>query len=380
MNDKIVWQLEANASQIRAEMDKAVASVQGAGGRIAQSWGMVDARQKSLLESNNRVTNQFQGFARTLLNANSATDVLASGLDRLENSLNLSLAGGAMLAGGAVLIDQIGKFRAQIAELEKAWQNLMRSNPDASFQTLNALSGKLEKIIALRERLEDIQNRSPYTRIGQDVSAGLTNQSGFILGAIGFDAERQKRIKALREMEDENKFASVDKRRARSDLDNAVKTGAISPYEAEAAKLFIAFKEANPAVHELTQATIELHRAFQDLAKSTNDKKMERSGMSLKEMAALPDVVNNSVSFEQYQASQQAKKALALDAAGEAQRLNFNPAGAHDLFNQAGEAKEGITGLKPSEKMSADFKGALAVSEEQLKIIAENTAKQFVNR
>lgn len=378
--DKLIWQIDADTSRVRAEMDKAVASVQGAGGRIAQSWGMVDARQKSLLESNNRVTNQFQGFARTLLNANSATDVLASGLDRLENSLNLSLAGGAMLAGGAVLIDQIGKFRAQIAELEKAWQNMMRSNPDASFQTLNALSAKLEKIIALRERLEDIQNRSPYTRIGQDVSAGLTNPSGFILGAIGFDAERQKRIKALREMEDENKFASVDKRRARSDLDAAVKSGSITPYEAEAAKLFIAFKEANPAVHELTQATIELHRAFQDLAKITNDKKMERSGVSLAEAADLPDVVNNSVSYERWKASQDAKRAIGLKGQGEAARLNMQPEQAHDLFNQAGEAAEGIKGLKPSEKMSTDFKGALQVVEENTAKIAENTAKQFVNR
>lgn len=385
--DKIIWQLDADSSKVRADMVKVTAASQTMGDRIRQSWGGVESKQKSLLESNNRVTNQIQGFTRTLLNANSATDILASGLDRLENSLNLSLAGGAMIAGGAVIVDQIGKFQAQLNELEKAWQNVMKSRPDASFQNLSQLGEHLKEIIALREKLEKIQS-TPNVRIGQELAS---NPMGLLFGIGNAQSSvRQKRIDQLRDMEDANKFAAVDKRRVRSDLDDAVSKGAISPYEAEAAKLFIAFKEANPAVHELTVATIELNRAFAKLAQTTNDKMMERSGATLSEMQARGGRSwQASLGFNEdgtamdpakFRNIKAANEALRLKGAGEVQRLDLNPDAAHDLFNQSGEAAAGITGLKPSEKMSTDFKGALQVVEANTAEIAKNTANQFVNK
>jgi hypothetical protein len=63
---------------------------------------------------------------------------------------------------------------------------------------------------------------------------------------------------------------------------------------------------------------------------------------------------------------------MGLDASGEAKRLDFDPEGAHADFNASGAVKLGISGIKPSEQMGSEFKGALVVTEGYLKTIAEN--------
>lgn len=379
--DKITWLLGADASQVRTEMLRTTASVKSSVTEMVNMFRTVDAshgkvisKQERLLESNNRVTNQVAGFTRTLLNASSATDVLAGGLDRLENSTNLSLAGGIMLAGGAVLIDQLGKFQKAYAELEREMTKLSKHRPDAMFSSMAGIQAHLEKIISLRERLETIQNKSPYSRIGQDIAGGAGSPFGGILGALAVDANRKAEIAKLAGMEENSKAGMTGKREQQFGIDKALSAGQITPLEAEATKLVIAFREANTAVRDMNVATQELNLSLHALTKARNDKAMERSGMTLAEAANLPDVVDNSVSFERYKASQDAKRALALKDQGEAARIAGSPENAHNLFNQAGELTEGMTGLKPSEKMSVDFKGALSVAEDYLKKIAESKA------
>lgn len=379
--DKIIWQLGAETSQVRAEMDKAVASVNRGTSMMAAGFGTATRSHDRFLESNNRVTNQVQGFTRSLLSARNASDVLSAGLDRLENSTNLSLGKGIFLAGSAVAVQQIHQLHEEYKKLNAEVKKLLETSPAGMFRTSSDIQTNINKVTESLARLKKESQGGMWQNIKDAFGENLFTLDGELLPDSGKAGRRRATdIAGLQAKEDELKFAFVDKRRQRSDMKADELAGA-PDYVRKAKEIQMAHDEANHAVGMMTQAAIELKLAFQELSKSVNERNMERSGRSLKETAdSLPDVVNNSVTWEQYQASQQAKKALALKAQGEAERMAGNPEAAHNLFNQAGEAAEGITGLKPSEKMSADFKGALAVSEETLKIIAENTAKQFVNQ
>lgn len=380
MADKITWLFGGDASSVRAEMLRTTASVKSSMKELVDAFRPAEnandklrGKQDRLLESNNRVTNQVAGFSRTLLNASSAADVLAGGLDRLENSTNLSLAGGIALAGGAVLIDQLGKFQKAYLELNKEISKLSKQDQIAPmFRSMAGLNTHLENIIAMKERLEKVQ-KSPYNRVGQDIAGAGGSPFGLILGAIAEDAGRKSQIQKAKEMEERAKGGLTGKREEQFNIASMLSSGTMTPLEAEAAKLAISFREANTAVRDMNIAQQELNLAIKDLVKAHNNKKMERAGMTLAETSVLePDVVNNSVSYERWKASQDARKAMGLQGQGEAARLNMQPDLAHNLFNQAGEVTEGMTNLKPSEKMAVDFKGALSVSEDYLRQIAEN--------
>ena len=285
------------------------------------------------------------------------------------------------LGVGAVVVQKVTEIRE---EYKKLSEELKRVHDEAEkggdFKTMAKLAEGAKEAEDAVKKLQERINERGLTGTG----GGLLQRFKDLAVSWGTDPMRAAaqgdidKGALLQARQDKDKFqlAGIDKRRELSDL----KASGASSVEIQAAKLGIEFRELNPAVHEQTQAVIELIAKLKDLAQAATEKKAERAGMSLKEIAeSTPDVVDNSVSFERFQASQQAKKAMALDAQGEAARQNFDPEGAHAAFNQAGEVKDSITNLKPSEKMSSDFKGALAVTEGELKQIAENTKNQFVN-
>lgn len=384
MADRIVWQLGADASQVRAEMDRSVAAVNKGTGAMAGAFDKVDGSQgrvirsqRGLLESNNRVTNQFQGFSRALLNARSATDVAVAGLDRLENSLNLSLGAGFALAGAAVLIGKIGEIQREYAALNKEIDKLTAPRAAGNFQSLDQLKSHLAKVADQLKELTAIQK-------DQGISPGQWVKDWFTGGQHGFDVtapskRRKEQIGDLSQQQFKTTDSMVDKRRTRSDLKANELAGA-PDYATKAAEIQIAHDEANHAVHMMTQAAIELDLAFKELSKTVTDKHRERSSLSLAEMAAIPESVQPGMTYDQLKAGQGARRAMELEQQGEAARRNFQPELAHDLYNQAGAIKDNLTNLKPSEKMAAEFKGALMVTEQELKIIAQNTAKPLTNR
>lgn len=386
MADKIIWQLGADASQVRAEMERSVTSVKNATREIVDAGNKVDkshdrklAKEKRLLESNNRVTNQFQGFTRTLLSARNATDVVVSGLDRLENSLNLSLAGGFALAGAAVVLDQISKARDAYKKLGdeiKAVHDSARVSGE--FKTISKLAEDAKAAeSAIRQLSDAIGAREGKTGAWSFLKQAFADaaQAPWKLpmpGTGGRAADDPIALAKTRADQSKLMLSGVDKRAARSGL-RADALGGTPDYEIKAREIQLAHDEANHAVHMMTQAAIELNLAFKELAKSVTEQHMNRAGMSLKELAAIPEFAQAGTTYEQLKAGQEARRAMELDRQGEVARANYQPETAHNLFNQAGEIKDNLTNLKPSEKMEANFKGALIVTEQHLKIIADNT-------
>lgn len=390
MADKIIWQLGADASQVRAEMNSAAASVNKATKQMADASEKLDksqdkklAKDKRLLESNNRVTNQFQGFTRTLLSARNATDVVVSGLDRLENSLNLSLGAGFALAGGAVVLQQISAAREEYKKLGDELKAVYAAaQVSGEFKTLAKLEEDAKKAEAAIKQLNTaIETREGKKGAWQWIKQGFADFAAtpFAIPGTGRPADDPKELARARASQERLMQDMVSKRSARSDLRADTLAGA-PDYEIKAREIQLAHDEANHAVHMMTQAAIELNLAFKELAKSVTEQHMNRAGMSLKELGAIPQFAQAGTTYEQLKAGQEARRAIELEQQAEAARLNFQPEAAHQLFNQAGEIKDNLTNLKPSEKMEANFKGALIVTEQHLKIIADNTGGMFRGR
>jgi hypothetical protein len=375
--------LGLNASEMYGELKNAEQKFSQGCSRMGSSTDGLIRSNSGLFRSSHRVAAQIHSVSKEMLSGASAGDIFGASLEGMGRALNLSLGTLAGLAIGAVVVTKLYKIREEFrllqVELKKVHAEASKSG---DFQTLSQLQASAKNAEdAIKKLQERITNRSSWTlaTVGQafkDAAVNLFNPKA------GLNAPEADVAARNRAQSDQDKIwgSEIDKRRRRSDAGQASLDGAAG-YEEKANKLQIAHDEANPAVHELNQAAIELKLAFDQLAKSVSDKHLDRAGMSLKELAGMsPDVVGNDVPYAKWKASQDAKKAMGLEAQGESARANFDPEGAHNLFNQAGAMKEGISDLKPSEKMNADFKGALLVSEGFLATIAANSSKGGVNR
>lgn len=389
--DKIVWQLGADSSSVRSDMTSTMRASKQFAGEVSGSFDRVDASHEKLLRSSHRVAKQVQNVARDFASGASAGDIFATSLEGIGRSLNLSLGALAGIAVGATIITKIAAVREEyhklLLDLNKIHEE---ANKSGDFKTLSAIEAQAKKAEeAVKKIGEAMDSRAGKKGIGSAISQLFSDASNNLLSFLGgtgtFGAEQEKKDRAMRSSaygdQDTLIGQEVAKRRQQSGLKQVALDGAPDSAIKAAQVLITAEEKVVANLDLMAEVAREASVALQEITKAANDKKAERAGMSLKELAGMePDVVNNSVSYERYQASQQAKRAMALDAQGETARANFDPQGAHDFFNAAGEAKEGITDLKPSEKMSADLKGALATTEAELRQIADNTRKQFVNR
>jgi hypothetical protein len=387
MADRITWTLAADASQVRAEMDRSVAAVNKGTKEMAGAFNQTDGSHRTmvrgqdrLLESNNRVTNQFGGFTRSLLSARSAADVLSSGLDRLENSTQSGLGTGIFLAVAAGAVQQIHALHEEYKKLNDEVKKLLGENTAGFFRSSAAIEGHLNKVGESLARLRKESGGGMMQSLKDAFGENLFVEKGQLLPDSGKAGRRRATdIAALQEKESALTEDALEKRRQKTGLKADALAGA-PDYEIKARQLQMAHDEANHAVHAMTQAAIELNLAFKELAKTVTDKHLERSGMSLAEIAATPEFVQPGMTYEQLVAGQQARKAMELERHGEVARRGFQPELAHQFFNEAGAIKSGMTNLKPSEQMGTEFKGALRVTEDYLRAVAENTAKPLVNK
>lgn len=383
--DMIKWLLGADSSAVRTEMSAAVRASQQGGDQIRQSWDKVEGGHQNLLRSSHRVSGQITRVSKDLLQGANAGDIFADSLEGISRSLNVSLGALAVLGVGAV----VGQFMYKtIEDFEKLQKSLSDLHTEASksgeWKTVRQLEEAAKQADEAVQKLQErISNREGGGASGiwqktKDAVVDAWNAVTMSGGSAQADKAGLAGAKG-----DQGKIESdiLNKRRQQTNLRTASLDGA-PDYAIKAAQaLSSAMEKPVKSFAELAQNLVELNLTLREITKGRNDKAMERSGMSLKEIAeSTPDVVNNSVSYQQWKASQDAKKSLSLQAAGEDARINFKPEEAHANLNAAGEAAEGISNLKPSEKMSADFKGALSVTEAQLAEIAKNTAKQFVNQ
>ena len=352
--------------------------------RHEQAIRRTSGAHDNLFRSSHRVATQIHTVARDLAAGASAGDVFSASIEGLGRSMNLSLGALAGLAVGAVVVQKIFAVRA---EFQKLTDDLAKLKKEAStstqFQSISALEGEAKRADKILEELAERQKQrskeggffGPMTQFFKDWSKHPFRPSEAQSRAEdSSEADQADRIKEAANA------AALAKGHARIDIAREGLAGAPG-YESKAKLLKIASDEerAGKSFGELALISDKLKLAFQELAASVNDKKANRAGMTLKELAEMvPDVVGGGVSYEKYKTSKDARKAMALEAAGDAARANFDPEGAHENFNQAGAIEEGMYDLKPSEKMNNDFKGALVVTEGYLKTISEKPP--FVNR
>lgn len=391
--DKIIWQLGADASQVHAEMDRAIRGGKTFSVEMEKSADKVDAGHEKILRSGHRVSKQIVNVSKDMLSGASSADVLAGSLEGIARSLNISLGALAALGVGAVIGQQIHKVIEEFDTLQKRLSKLHEeAMQDGKWKTVSQLEEVAKRA---EESLKELQERISAREAGGPRGFGqrlkdMVVDAWHAVTMPGGSAQADKAgLTAGYADKDKNLADRLTKRQQQSGLKEAELAGAPSD-AVKAAQVLIASQEkAATTLDEMEQVAREVSIALQEIVKTGNNvKKSERSGMSVKELAAIPEATGGynpdgtawTIPYEQWKAGQDARSAMAIDAQAESARLNFQPEVAHDLFNQAGEAKESITNLKPSEKMSADFKGALQVTEGKLEEIAGNTAGMFRGR
>jgi hypothetical protein len=338
---------------------------QGMDGMARGTYRLEGAHEK-LLRSSHRVAAQIHTVSRDFLSGASAGDVLGASLEGIGRSLNLSLGGLAALAIGGVAIQQIYKQVEAYRELEKSIKKVHEvAMQNGDFKTLTKLEEEAKtadeavkklaaRVKALAELPKDVMNADP---------------------SLAYDPGRPTDAQNLQQAygdQDKNEADRVGKLNRQTSIRAGTREGD-PEYFAKAAALQIESDEkVAKSMDELAAITIALNEAFAGLSKTVSEKHAERAGMTLAELAATPEIAPMGMSYERWKAGVDARKAQSLDAQAEIARANFEPEKAHDLKNQAGAIKDSISDLKPSERMNSEFKGALQVTEEYLKKIAEN--------
>ncbi len=398
MADKITWILDADASRVKAEMNSAVANVNDASRKIRTSWDNVNDGHENLLRSSHRVSTQIHSVARDLASGASAGDVFAASLEGIGRSLNISLGALAGLAIGSVLVQKIYAIREEFKKLQQELKDIhdvAGANPE--YKSMSALEEGAAKAQVKIKSLKDEMN----TLVGGGAS-GLLQDIKDTISGTGYK-ERGGQVAQLQGDTDSQLSAAAAKLNAAT----ALRSGGLPDYQVKAVDAQIKFNEevlkSVQSLDLLSAQVNKLNQTYKEIADAATKKHEERAGMSLKELADMPsrgyqvtgsgktgwsagptlmsaDTSTPDMTPERYRAGIQAQQALALDAEAEKLRLSFNPQGAHAAFNAADDMKAGIQNLKPSERMSADFKGALVVTEEYLKQISDNTKAPLVNQ
>jgi hypothetical protein len=341
--------------------------------RMGQSTNRLTGSHENLLRSNHRVAAQIHTVTRDFLSGASGADVFGTALEGVGRSLNISLGTLAGLAIGAVAFQQISKAREEAEKLHREIAAITSvSSGDVRFQTLESLNHQLDeskkKLEELKEKVTGVSFKRFFEYLG----------SAHLLGGSGWDEQlaQEERDKAgLKGKASEALSGQADKLREKTRI------GGMSNFDAQRAQALSEFREAfNKSLDSegggsLGEALGEAFAAkLASITQQQQNKMKERSGMTVGELAAAtPEVVGNDVPYEKWKASQDAREAQRLDAAGESARAAGNPGAAHNLFNQSGAIKDSLSDyLKPSERMNADLKGELVLSNGYLKTIAEN--------
>jgi hypothetical protein len=366
-------------------MNNAATIGQRAGDKIAQGTNRAAKAHDQLAIKTRGASRAIHTFAQDLANGADAAQIFSDGLMGIGKSLGLSLGALAGLGIGAVAVGKIAEIREEYRKLDEALKQVYKDALlSGDFKTLGELEQQAKKaeeaIKSLQDRIDARSMDAPDAGIFQRIKDLFARAPIFlqdIPGALGMGAEDKASLAGANADRDKLQYQKLDKRRARSD---AKASGDYLGTKAN--ELQNAHDEANPAVHELTQAAIELHQAFKDLAADVTAKRRERAGMTLGELAATPQIATAGMTRDQWLDGQKARQAQSLDAQAEEARRNNRPDEAQDLWNKSAAIKSDIGNLKPSELTPDALKGALTVTEDMLRQIVANTAggKTLVNR
>lgn len=342
MADRIEWFLNANASQVRAEMMQTVQAVNSGANQIVQGYGRADLASGSLLKSNSRVAHSGILVAQSMLSGGSALDIFSNSLMGLERATRIPLAGLLGLGVAAIAISKIHgvvvEFQAlnkEAAELEK--KDLTKLKMDELEKTKTEAMDVEKRLKERETSWKGFMAEAATNLINPNAGGGMNWRGGprpsqLLAGGDVWERQRPQR-------EAFEKWAAEEYHRRRiADIPKEVDAEiAKRHHEAEIGKEAATFKD-------------KLQLSLADIAKGGLHKRTSSSFDNTKQYAG--DL---------------AEQALKEEALARKSILGQDYSGAIQHQALAETLKAQIPGLKDSEKIST-FKSALDTSERLIEI------------
>jgi hypothetical protein len=376
--------LGLNATDMYGELKNAESRFSAGMDRMGKSTNQLAGSHETLLRSSHRVATQIHNVSRDMLSGASASDILANSLEGIGRAMNISLGALAGLAVGAAIIERIGTAVLKAHQLRDAIAEIGKDtgSSTAQYDSLAVIDARLASIKARLKELKAehasavsaLSSSGPATQRGVDAA---NRQYGEEEDALGRGlSERNQELAA----EQARKQIRVDQIRRTQGDDAANRKVA---YDKHSDEYFAAAREGNEPGKEVALA--KLNETIARLDATLQKMMMEHTGRTIGEIAATPrasswynaDGTVGTLSYEQWNAGNQARQVQDLTAQAEQARIGGDQAGAARLAGQAGDIANGIAGVKPSEQMGSDLKTALQVTEEKLEQISKNTANLF---
>ena len=371
MADSITWLLNADASQVRAEMRKSVQDVTTGTGEIVNGFNRADVAHGNLLRSGHRVSRQISEVSRDMLAGADAGQVFADSLQGLGRSLNLSLGSLAAIGVGAVGIQQVSKMHEEFKKLNEDIMQLARSNPN--WESLSALEEHLTKVYAALAKLREQKTSSggAFGWIGDLVRAwaGGTPREGESMFQM-VRRQREDQISGLEGSVGADQMAIANKRRGKKGGDR------YSAFNLDTNAEFLDAVNPGPKQNPYLAAVIadELKAGLRELLETVRTKAEETTKFSLSDIAANSPGYAEGGTIQTVYARDQARKVMDLEGQARQQALYGDQPGAQRTMLLAEQMRTTIPGLKDSEKMSV-FRDALDASE-RLRAIEQKVSFQ----
>lgn len=129
MADSITWLLNADASQVRAEMQSAMVAANTGTGQIVNGFNNADIAHGHLLASNKKVTTQIGHFTQSMLYGADATSLATDAFIGLSKILKLPLLPLASLVVGGIAIKSVIDYRNEWKKVNDELDKAAKTRP-----------------------------------------------------------------------------------------------------------------------------------------------------------------------------------------------------------------------------------------------------------
>ncbi|MEY2511996.1 MAG: hypothetical protein QOE26_2759 [Verrucomicrobiota bacterium] len=351
MADSITWLVNADASQIRAEMNSAMQSANRSTDAMVQGFNRADLAHGTLLKSNARVSHQIGLFARTAASGADSLTLMATGMEAVAHATRLPL-------GPLTALIVAGTLAFKLHESSKEWTELNKQQDE--FLRKDLTKEKTDQLEKLKTQAEELRKKmdeheSSFWHIASQTAGRLVQDSDMSNFRVNPHAPSPKEM--------------ADKAAAPGDQGWLKARDAILKGQRDAAEAY--HKQRLADIPKEVDAEIAKRKHDEEVGKDAASFK-DKLQLSLAEIAKDGLHKRTSASFDntkQY-AGDVAEHALKEEGLARKSMLKGNYGEAIQHQSVAEQLKATIPSLKDSEKI-ATFRSALDTSE-RLKEIAKN--------
>jgi hypothetical protein len=153
MADSITWLVNADASQIRAEMNSAMQSANRGTDAIVQGFNRADLAHGTLLKSNQRVANQIGHFAQAAMTGADSITLMGTAMEGLAHATKLPLGALTALIAGGMFVFKLHEVNKEFNELAKQQDEIIKK--DLTKEKIDQLEALKVKAVEVAKQMDE---------------------------------------------------------------------------------------------------------------------------------------------------------------------------------------------------------------------------------